>query len=183
MSRIGNAPITIPAGVTVEVLPGGDYGNQLVKVTGPKGELQQSVRRNITVKQDGESLIVERANEEKQTKSFHGLYRALIANMIKGVTEGYEKELEIVGIGYRAEQQGDKVVFSLGYAHKIELEPPEGIVVQVTDQTKIKVSGIDKDLVGRVAAQIREYRPPEPYKGKGIKYKNEQILRKSVKQG
>jgi large subunit ribosomal protein L6 len=183
MSRVGRSPITIPAGVNVEVVKGGLFNNVNVKVSGPKGALETSVRMPIDVKiEDGKVLVV-RPNDEKQSRSFHGLYRALIANMVNGVVTGYKKELEIVGIGYRAEQQGEKVVFSLGYAHKIELFPPQGISITVSDQTNVAVEGIDKELVGKIAAQIRSFRKPEPYKGKGIKYKGEQILRKSVKQG
>lgn len=183
MSRIGNAPITIPEKVTVEITEGGNYNHQLVKVSGPKGEMSKSIRQPITVKVEDGKIIVERPNDEKQVKSYHGLYRSLLNNMVKGVTEGYEIDLEIVGIGYRAEQQGEKVIFSLGYAHKIELVPPTGVVVEINDSTNVKVSGYDKELVGQTAAKIRGFRPPEPYKGKGVRYKNEQILRKSAKQG
>ncbi len=183
MSRIGNAPVTIPTGVTVEVTEGGEYGHQQVKVTGPKGELVKSIRKPIIVAVEEGKVVVKRPNDEKQIKSYHGLYRSLINNMVKGVTDGFEIDLEIVGIGYRAEQQGEKVIFSLGYAHKIELVPPAGVTVLITDSTNVKVSGYDKELVGQTAAKIRGYRPPEPYKGKGVRYKDEQILRKSAKQG
>lgn len=181
MSRIGKQPITIPEGVTVNVKDGGKFNYLEVEVTGPKGTLSESLRRGVTVEvKDGE-VIVERKNESKQLKSNHGLYRSLIQNMVTGVTEGYSKELEIVGIGYRAELQGEKVVFSLGYSHKIELLPPEGIIISVDEQTKIKVEGASKQKVGEIASKIRSYRKPEPYKGKGVKYVDEVIKRKSAK--
>lgn len=182
MSRIGNAPITIPDGVTVTVSKGGDFNHLHVVVAGPKGQLERSLRAPIQVEVKDNEVIVTRPNEQKQTKSFHGLYRALIANMVTGVSEGFKRELEIIGIGYRAEAQGNTIVFSLGYAHKINLTPPEGVVVSIPEPTKIEVDGIDKQLVGEVAAKIRAFRPPEPYKGKGVRYKGEQIIRKSVKQ-
>jgi large subunit ribosomal protein L6 len=182
MSRIGNAPITIPAGVTVELKDGGNFHYLEVIVNGPKGTLSESVRRPITLEvKDGE-VLVSRPNNEKQNRSYHGLYRSLIANMVQGVTEGYKRELEIIGIGYRAEQQGEQVVFSLGYAHKINLVPPAGVTITIQDQTKIAVEGVDKQKVGQTAAKIRSFRPPEPYKGKGIRYSDEQVHRKSVKQ-
>ena len=183
MSRIGNKPVTIQDGVTVSIEDGGRFGHKVVKVNGPLGELSEDVRSPIEVKVEENNVVVTRPNDEKANKALHGLYRALIANMVEGVTAGYKKELEIVGIGYRAEQQGEQVVFSLGYAHKINLVPPAGINVEIQDQTKITVSGIDKQLVGKIADLIRSYRKPEPYKGKGVRYKGEQILRKSVKQG
>ncbi len=181
MSRIGTQPIQIPEGVTVNINDGGDFGYIDVEVTGPKGTLSESLRRGVTVEIKENEVVLTRANESKQIKSNHGLYRSLIQNMITGVTEGYSKELEIVGIGYRAEMQGSKVVFSLGYSHKIELEPPEGITVTVDEQTKVKVEGADKQKVGEIAAKIRAFRKPEPYKGKGIKYADEIIKRKSAK--
>lgn len=182
MSRIGKSPITIPQGVTVEVTSGGEFGHQLVTVNGPKGSMQRSIRQPITVEvQDGE-VQVARSNNLQQNRSYHGLYRALIANMVHGVSEGFKRELEIVGIGYRAEQKGEMVVFSLGYSHKIEFQPPVGITVSVQDQTQVTVEGVDKQLVGEAAARIRAFRAPEPYKGKGVRYKGEQIIRKSVKQ-
>lgn len=182
MSRIGNAVITIPEGVAVDIQQGGDFGNLVVTVTGPKGSLVQSIRPNIDVTEAEGKLSVTRKNELKPTKSLHGTYRAVLANMVEGVANGYKRELEIVGIGYRAEQQGNKIVFSLGYAHKIELEPPAEISVSLPDANNVVVEGIDKQLVGEVAAKIRGYRPPEPYKGKGVRYKDEQVRRKSVKQ-
>jgi large subunit ribosomal protein L6 len=183
MSRIGKSPITIPAGVTVDVKQGGDFGHQIVTVTGPKGSLSRSLRHSINVEVKDGIVNLTRDNEENQTRAFHGLYRSLIQNMITGVTEGYRKDLEIQGIGYRAEMQGDKMVLSLGYAHKIEYRPPQGITVNVKDQVEISIEGIDNQLVGEVAAKIRAFRKPEPYKGKGVRYKNEQVRRKSVKKG
>lgn len=181
MSRIGYKEIQVPENVTVTIVDGGDFGYKLITVTGPKGELTRSVRRGVTFKQEGNIITLERDSESKQNKSYHGLYRSLLANMIEGLTEGYSKELEIVGIGYRAEQQGEKVVFSLGYSHKIELVPPTGITISITDQTQVKVEGIDKQLVGEIAAKIRAYRKPEPYKGKGVRYVDEVVKRKSAK--
>lgn len=181
MSRIGNSPITIPEGVTVEIKKGGDFDHQEIIVTGPKGTLTESVRPEITVSVEDNNVVLTRINDEKQNKSYHGLYRSLINNMVEGVTEGYSKELEIVGIGYRAEEQGNNIVFSLGYSHKITLTPPEGVVVTITDQTQVKVEGIDKQKVGETAAKIRSFRKPEPYKGKGVKYADEVIKRKSAK--
>jgi large subunit ribosomal protein L6 len=182
MSRIGKAPITIPAGVTVSITHGGDYAHQLVTVTGPKGTLSESIRKGVNVTADGANIILTRDDEQKQTKSNHGLYRSLVANLVKGVTEGFSKELQIIGIGYRAELQGNKLVMSLGFAHKVEFMIPEGIVIEVKDQTEMKVSGINKQQVGEIAAKLRAYRAPEPYKGKGIRYKDEKVRRKSVKQ-
>lgn len=181
MSRIGNAPITIPAGVEVSVTAGGKHGHQQVVVTGPKGSLSQDIRPTINVEVKEGQVVVSRENEQKQTKSYHGLYRSLINNMVTGVTEGYKRELEIVGIGYRAEVQGNTVTFSLGFAHKISYPIPQGIEIVVNNQTEVSVSGIDGQLVGEVAAKIHSMREPEPYKGKGIRYKNEQVRRKSVK--
>lgn len=181
MSRIGNAPITIPEGVTFTIEKGGDFGHQHVVVTGPKGSLERSIRKGINAAVKENEVVFTRDNEQKQTKSYHGLYRSLVEGMVVGVSEGFKKELEIVGIGYRAENQGDKVVFLLGYSHKIELVPPAGIAVNIEDQTKVSVEGIDKQLVGETAAKIRSFRKPEPYKGKGVRYVDEQIRRKSVK--
>ncbi|BCX14267.1 MAG: 50S ribosomal protein L6 [Candidatus Dojkabacteria bacterium] len=181
MSRIGRLEIKVPDGVTVTVRDGGRFYYKEVEVTGPKGTLTESLRRGVNVVVEDNIVKVTRDNDTKQNKSFHGLYRSLIANMIQGVTEGYSKELTIVGIGYRAELQGNKVVFSLGFSHKIEYEPPQGVTVEINDQTNIKVSGISKQLVGEVAAKIRSFRKPEPYKGKGIRYSDENVRRKSAK--
>lgn len=181
MSRIGNAPITIPTGVEVVVNKGGKFGHQQVVVTGPKGSLSQDIRPTINAELKEGNVVFTRDNDQKQTKSYHGLYRSLVNNMVMGVTEGFKRELEIIGIGYRAEVQGDKVVFSLGYAHKIEYPIPAGIEITVNNQTEIIVSGVNAQLVGEVAAKIHSFREPEPYKGKGIRYKGEQVRRKSVK--
>lgn len=181
MSRIGKSEIQIPQGVSVEVRDGGKFFYKEVVVTGPKGTLTESVRRGVSIEAKDGIVKLDRDNESKQNKAFHGLYRSLINNMIEGVTKGYSKELSIVGIGYRAEQQGDKIVFSLGYSHKIDFVPPQGITIDIEDQTKLKVSGANKQLVGEVAAKIRELNPPEPYKGKGVRYKDENVRRKSAK--
>lgn len=179
MSRVGLKPITLPNGVTLttEQTPAGVN----VAVKGPKGELSQVIHSSITLNQDGSNVTFSRASDDKQIRSFHGLYRSLINNMVVGVTEGYVKELHIEGIGYRAQMTGTDVEFALGYSHKIKLTPPAGITVEVTDQTEIKISGCDKQLVGEFAAKIRSLRKPEPYKGKGVRYKDEQIKRKDVK--
>lgn len=181
MSRIGYQTIEIPEGVTVSVEDGGRFNYKNVIVTGPKGTLETPMRRGVSVKVEDGKVSLEREDDAKQNKSYHGLYRSLINNMVKGVTEGFSENLEIVGIGYRAEVQGDKVVFSVGYSHKIELFPPEGINITVDEQTKVKVEGIDKQKVGEIASKIRSFRKPEPYKGKGIKYADETIKRKSAK--
>ncbi len=183
MSRIGNAPITIPEGVTVKVTKGGDFYHQLVTVTGPKGSLNESIRYGVTVSVEDGIVTLKREDDKKQNRAYHGLYRSLINNMIIGVSEGYKKELELVGIGYRAEMQGEKLNLSLGFSHKIDFVPPAGIEILVEDQTKLTVSGIDKQAVGETAAKIRGFRPPEPYKGKGVRYSGEVVRRKSVKQG
>jgi large subunit ribosomal protein L6 len=181
LSRIGKQPITIPANVTIQIEDGGDFGYKFVHVKGPKGELKQSIKRGVNLKVEDSELFVERANDSKQNKSFHGLYRTLIQNMVLGVTEGFSKSLEIVGIGYRAEFQGQNLVLSLGYSHKINFVPPTGININVQDQNNITIEGADKQLVGEIAAKLRSYRSPEPYKGKGIRYKGEQVRRKSTK--
>lgn len=181
MSRIGLKEVVIPAGVEITIKDGGNYEYKVVTVKGPKGELTESLRRGISIEIDNGILKVSRDNETKMNKSFHGLYRSLINNMVIGVTEGYETKLEIVGIGYRAEAQGNKVVFSLGYSHKKEITPPANTLITVEEQTKIKVSGIDKQVVGEIAAKIRSFRAPEPYKGKGVRYAGEIIKKKSAK--
>jgi large subunit ribosomal protein L6 len=179
VSRIGNLPIKIPE--NVEITVSNVSGKNVVTVKGPKGELSTPVKRAINVKIEDGVLTVARINEAKQTKSYHGLYRSLINNMVEGVTNGYSKDLEIVGIGYRAEQQGDKIVFSVGLSHKITFQPPVGITIKAIDQTNVRVEGFDKQLVGEVASKIRGFRPPEPYKGKGIRYKGEMVRKKSAK--
>ena len=178
MSRIGRMPIAIPAGVTVEIAE-----NNKVTVKGPKGTLERVLPAEMDIKVEGEEVVVTRPNDLKKMKSLHGLTRTLIANMVKGVTDGYEKVLEINGVGYSAQKQGKKLVLSLGYSHPVEMEDPEGIESVVEGQNKITVKGIDKEKVGQYAAEIRDKRRPEPYKGKGIKYADEVIRRKVGKTG
>ena len=173
MSRIGNRIITVPAGVTVEL------NNNIVTVKGPKGELTQPMLKDIIMKQEENQIVLERKNEN--AKAMHGTMNALISNMIKGVTEGYAKTLEIIGVGYRFNVQGQKIVISAGYSHPVEMMIPEGLTVEANGNTEITVKGIEKVLVGEFAAKIREVRQPEPYKGKGIRYKNEHIVRKEGK--
>ena len=173
MSRIGNRIITVPAGVTVEL------NNNIVTVKGPKGELTQEMLKDITMKQEENTIILERKNEN--AKAMHGTMNALINNMITGVTNGYAKTLEIIGVGYRFNVQGQKLVVSAGYSHPVNMEIPAGLTVEANGNTEITVKGIEKVLVGEFAAKIREVRQPEPYKGKGIRYKNEHIVRKEGK--
>ena len=177
MSRIGRKAIEILKGASVEL-----KGNDIV-VKGPKGELHTELKPGITVDIENGQVKVSRSNEEKQTRAWHGMTRALIANMITGVTNGFSKTLEIVGTGWRAALQGKKLVMNLGYSHPIEFTPPEGIEIVVENPIKFHVRGIDKELVGQTCALIKEFRPPEPYHGKGIKFENEQILRKAGKTG
>ena len=178
MSRIGRMPIAIPDGVTVTIAE-----NNQVTVKGPKGTLERVLPAEMTITKEGEEVKVTRPNDLKKMKSLHGLTRTLINNMIIGVTEGYEKRLEVNGVGYRAAKQGKKLTLSLGYSHPVEMEDPEGIEVTVDGQNLIIVQGIDKEKVGQYAAEIREKRAPEPYKGKGIKYVDEVIRRKVGKTG
>ncbi|MGM9551623.1 MAG: 50S ribosomal protein L6 [Clostridia bacterium] len=178
MSRIGRKPIAIPAGVTVTVGEG-----NVVTVKGPKGELTQTMHGDMIIKVEASEVIVERPSEQKLHKSLHGLTRTLVANMVTGVSTGFSKELEINGVGYRAQKQGNKLVLSLGYSHPVEMEDIPGLTVEVPAPNKIVVSGADKQAVGQLAAKIREKRPPEPYKGKGIKYVDERIIRKEGKVG
>ena len=177
MSRIGRMPIPVPAGVDVKL-----DGNTLT-VKGKNGTLTQSFHPDMSIKLDAGVLTVERPSDDKEHRALHGLTRSLIANMVTGVTEGFKKDLEINGVGYRAAMQGTKLVMTLGYSHPVEIEAPEGIKFEVTDTTKITVSGADKQKVGQIAAEIRGKRPPEPYLGKGIKYVDEHIRRKSGKAG
>lgn len=177
MSRIGKKPIEIPSNVTVTI-----NGNE-VSVKGPKGELKQTFNKDLEITQENGVLEVKRPNDEKKVRALHGLTRTLISNMVIGVTEGYKKELDIVGTGYRAAKNGKKLALTLGFSHPLELEDPEGIEVEVPGPNKIVVQGIDKQKVGQYAAHIRGYRPPEPYKGKGIKYSDEVIRRKVGKTG
>lgn len=178
MSRIGRMPIAIPAGVTVTIAE-----NNHVTVKGPKGTLERALPLEMTIKQEGDDIVVTRPNDLKKNKSLHGLTRTLIHNMVVGVTEGYEKVLEVNGVGYRAAKQGNKLVLSLGYSHPVEMVDPEGITSVLDGQNIIKVQGIDKEKVGQYAAEIRSKRKPEPYKGKGIKYSTEVIRRKVGKTG
>ena len=178
MSRIGRLPVAIPAGVTVEIAE-----NNVVTVTGPKGTLTRELPVEMEIKQEDGNVIVTRPNDLKKMKSLHGLTRTLIANMIHGVTEGYEKKLEVNGVGYRAAKQGKKLTLSLGYSHPVEMEDPEGIETVLEGQNVIIVKGINKEKVGQYAAEIRSKREPEPYKGKGIKYADEVIRRKVGKTG
>ena len=178
MSRIGREPITVPAGVTVTV----DAGNA-VTVKGPLGELKASFSPVITIAQDGATINVARPNDEKEVRALHGLTRTLLNNMVVGVTKGYEKKLEIVGVGYRAEKKGTSLVLGIGYSHPVIFEEANGVKFECPDQTTILVKGIDKQAVGQMAAVIRSKRPPEPYLGKGIKYSGEYIRRKAGKTG
>ena len=178
MSRIGRLPITIPAGVTVEIAE-----NNKVTVKGPKGTLERELPTEMEIKVDGETIVVTRPNDLKRMKSLHGLTRTLINNMVVGVTNGYEKVLEVNGVGYRAAKSGNKLTLSLGYSHPVEMIDPEGVETVVEGQNKILVKGIDKEKVGQYAAEIRDKRRPEPYKGKGIKYSDEVIRRKVGKTG
>ena len=178
MSRIGRMPIAIPAGVTVTIAE-----NNHVTVKGPKGTLERALPLEMTIKQEGDDIVVSRPNDLKKNKSLHGLTRTLIHNMVVGVTEGYEKVLEVNGVGYRAAKQGNKLVLSLGYSHPVEMVDPEGITSVLDGQNIIKVQGIDKEKVGQYAAEIRSKRKPEPYKGKCIKYSTEVIRRKVGKTG
>ena len=178
MSRIGRMPITIPAGVTVDIAEG-----NVVTVKGPKGELKQALRPEMKLKLDGAVLTVERPSEDKLHRSLHGLTRSLLHNMVVGVTEGYKKELEVNGVGYRVAKEGGKLVMTLGYSHPVTMEETDGITIDVPAPNKIVISGCDKQKVGQFAAEVREKRPPEPYKGKGIKYADEVIRRKVGKTG
>ena len=178
MSRIGREPIAVPAGVTVSVAEG-----NVVTVKGPLGELNQTFNANLTIAQDGANVNVTRPNDQKEMRALHGLTRTLLNNMVVGVSKGYEKKLEIVGVGYRAEKQGKKLVLSLGYSHPVFFEENDDIKFDLPNNTTIVVSGIDKQIVGQIAAQIRSKRPPEPYLGKGIKYTGEHIRRKAGKAG
>lgn len=178
MSRIGKNPIAVPGGVDVSI------GDRLVTVKGPKGTLSRPLVGEITVRREGEELLVERANDERENRSLHGLTRTLVANMVEGVTTGFTKELEIVGVGYRAEAQGPSTIkLALGFSHPVVYDAPDGITFEVPVPTKIVIKGIDKETVGQVAANIRSIRKPEPYKGKGVKYAGERILRKAGKTG
>lgn len=177
MSRIGRTPITIPSGVDVSL-----DGNTIL-VKGPKGQLQRTLHPDMIVAIEGDQIVVNRPSEQKEHKSLHGLTRTLINNMVEGVTKGFSKSLELAGVGYRAAKQGNKLVLTVGYSQPVEIVPEDGIEIEVPAANKIIVKGIDKERVGAVAANIRGVRPPEPYKGKGIKYENETIRRKVGKAG
>jgi len=178
MSRIGSAPIMIPAGVDINVT------GRNISVKGPKGTLERVIPGTITINQEGETLRCERPDDEKKTKAMHGLTRSLLNNMVIGVTEGFKKELEIVGVGYRAEAQGPSALrLNLGFSHSVDVKAPDGIVFEVPQQTQVIITGIDKEVVGQVAANIRSIRKPEPYKGKGVRYAGERVLRKAGKAG
>jgi large subunit ribosomal protein L6 len=177
MSRIGRLPITVPSGVDVTI----DGRN--VTVTGPKGTLSRSLHPDITVSREDGTLVVTRPTEQKTHKQLHGLTRTLVNNMVVGVTDGYRKGLEITGVGYRATLNGKKLTLNLGYSHPIEIDPPEGISFEVENPTRLAVVGIDKELVGQIAAKVRATRKPEPYKGKGVRYAGEYIRRKAGKAG
>ncbi len=177
MSRIGNAPIELPSGVEVKIVP-----NQ-VEVKGPKGSLTQSIDPRIAVSIDDGVVTLGRADDERDTRALHGLYRALIFNMVVGVTQGYSKELTAVGVGYRASLKGRQLELQVGFSHPVSIQAPDGVDFEVPEPTKIIVSGINKQLVGQTAANIRAVRPPEPYKGKGIRYADEYVKRKAGKAG
>lgn len=177
MSRIGNKPVTLPAGVEVKV-----EGN-VVSVKGPKGELTQEIGEQIKVNVDGQEVKFERPSDNREDKAQHGLARALVNNMVTGVTNGFQKTLKVIGVGYRVEKQGKKLVMNLGYSHPVEMEDPAGIETETPDQNTIIVKGIDNALVGNYAAVIRDWRKPEPYKGKGIRYENEYVRSKEGKAG
>ena len=177
MSRIGNKPITVPAGIDVTI------DGQKITVKGPKGTLERTVNDNISIKLENGVIVVARPNDEKENRSLHGLTRTLINNMIEGVSNEFSKQLEINGVGYRAAKQGNKIVLTLGYSHPVEMVEPEGIKYEVPNPNSIIVRGIDKELVGQMAAEIRGKRPPEVYRGKGIKYVDEHIRRKEGKTG
>jgi len=177
MSRIGRQPIVIPQGVEVNI-----EGN-LVSVKGPNGQLSRELHKDMIIEREENQILIKRPSEEKFHKSLHGLTRTLVSNMIEGVTKGFEKSLELVGVGYRAAKQGNKLVLTVGYSHPVEMEPKQGLEIEVPAATKIIVKGADKEAVGAFAANVRKVREPEPYKGKGIKYSTERIRRKVGKAG
>jgi large subunit ribosomal protein L6 len=175
MSRIGKVPVAIPSGVTAAI------ENGVLSVKGPKGNLTLGMREEISYAVDGDTIVIKPANATKAARAFWGMQRTLVSNLVQGVTEGFTKTLEITGVGYRANAQGDKLKLQLGYSHDVDLDIPEGLDVKTPDQTTIHISGIDKQAVGQFAAEIRQWRKPEPYKGKGIKYRGEYIFRKEGK--
>ena len=172
MSRIGRKPIPVPSGVTVTVEP------EIVRVNGPRGTLEERKHRDITIREEGDTLVVERPTDRGEHRALHGLYRSLVANMVEGVTSGFQKTLEIQGVGYRAALKGRDLELALGYSHPVSIKAPEGIEFEVPQPTRIVVKGISKQMVGEIAANIRKQRPPEPYKGKGIRYEGEYVARK-----
>ena len=178
MSRIGRMPITVPAGVTVTIADG-----NVVTVKGPKGELTRALSTEMTIKQEGTMITVTRPSDEKTHRSLHGLTRTLLNNMVVGVTDGFKKELDVNGVGYRVAKEGTNLVMNLGYSHQVIMSETDGISIEVPGPNKIIISGCDKQAVGQFAAEVREKRPPEPYKGKGIKYSDEVIRRKVGKTG
>ena len=178
MSRIGRTPITIPAGVEITVADG-----NVVTVKGPKGTLTKNLHTAMTIKVEGGVVTVERPNDEKENRSLHGLTRTLLANMVEGVTNGFKKELEVNGVGYRVQKQGNQLIMNIGYSHQVIIDEVDGITIDAPDANKIVINGIDKQKVGQFAADVRKKRPPEPYKGKGIKYADEVIRRKEGKTG
>jgi large subunit ribosomal protein L6 len=175
MSRIGRKPVTIPNGVTVSV------EGSTVKVKGPKGELSRTFEPSMKIRVENNEVLIERPSDDKRERALHGLTRALVANMVQGVTEGFKKTLEIVGVGYKAEKKGKDLMVSVGYSHPVKYPEPTGITLTTPAPTTIVIEGIDKQKVGQVAAELREFRPPEPYKGKGIRYQGEQVRRKAGK--
>jgi large subunit ribosomal protein L6 len=177
MSRIGRKPIQVPSGVDVSL------DNNVITVKGPKGTLQRELHKDMKVVVEGGVISIERPSEDKFHRSLHGTTRTIVANMVSGVTEGFSKSLELVGVGYRASKSGEKLVLNVGYSHPVEIVPDKGIEFEVPAQNKVIVKGIDKELVGATAAKVRAVREPEPYKGKGIKYEDERILRKEGKAG
>ena len=177
MSRIGKMPIEVPSGVEVTV------EGTLATVKGPKGTLSETIPTQISVRQEGAQIVVERPDDQRENRALHGLVRSLVANMVEGVTKGFEKQLEIQGVGYRVQAQGSDLVFSLGYSHQIPVKAPEGISFEVASPTRFSVKGINKQQVGQVAADIRRLRKPDPYKGKGVRYQGEVIRRKAGKTG
>ncbi|MCU6711684.1 50S ribosomal protein L6 [Paenibacillus sp. J5C_2022] len=177
MSRIGRKPIAVPSGVNVSL------DNTVITVKGPKGTLSRELHKDMKVNVSESEVLIERPSDNKLHRSLHGTTRSLVANMVSGVTEGFSRNLELVGVGYRASKSGDKIVLNVGYSHPVEIAPESGIEFEVNGNTKITVRGIDKERVGAVAAQIRSVREPEPYKGKGIKYEGERIIRKEGKAG
>ena len=175
MSRIGRKPIPVPTGVTVTVEP------EVVRVNGPRGTLEERKHREITIREDGDTLVVERPTDRGEHRALHGLYRSLVANMVEGVTKGYEKKLEIIGVGYRAAMKGKDIEVQAGYSHPVSIKAPEGIEFEVPQPTRIIVKGNSKQMVGEIAAKIRKIRKPEPYKGKGIRYEGEYVRKKAGK--